>query len=323
LSRAMVFISSHIITFVKGVLVGIANIIPGVSGGTFALILGIYERLLGSIGSYGIQTARVFLGWLVHPGSREQRTELYSEFRRTDSAWLLVLLSGTGVAILASSRLIVFLLDEHLAPTLAFFIGLIIPSILVPYALLGRKGIREALSCLIATAMLIGLTLLFDPAAESGGGLIFLFVSGVVAISAMILPGVSGSFILMVLGEYRSVLDAINNMDLLRLAVFAAGCILGILAFVRLLNYLLKRYHDVTMAFLIGLILGSLWVLWPFKEVLPGAKLVTGTNILPASLDAGVLWSAGAFALGLLCSAGLYRLGKTEREHASADGRDT
>jgi putative membrane protein len=321
LSRVLVFISSHFITLIKGVLVGIANIIPGVSGGTFALILGIYERLLGSIGSYGFDTVRVFFAWLAHPGSRERREGLYKEFRRTDSAWLLVLLAGTGCAILASSHLIVFLLDEHLAPTLAFFIGLIIPSILVPYGLLGRKSIREAVSCLIAAAALIGLTLLFDTSGGSSGGLVFLFVSGVVAISAMILPGVSGSFILMVLGEYRSVLDAINNMDWLRLAVFAAGCILGILAFVRLLNYLLKRYHDVTMAFLIGLILGSLWVLWPFKEVLPGAKIVTGTNILPVSLDAGVLWSAGTFAFGLLCSAGLYRLGKTEETAVSTGGR--
>lgn len=306
--------SASIVTFIKGILVGIANVIPGVSGGTFALILGIYERLLGSIGSYGYQTFRVFFGWLAHPGSPERKTALGAEFRRTDSAWLLLLLAGTGVAILASSRLIVFLLDEHLAPTLSFFIGLIIPSILVPYGLLARKGIREVISCLVAAACLVGLTLLFDPRAQANGGLPFLFISGVLAISAMILPGVSGSFILMVLGEYRSVLDSINHMDWLRLAVFAAGCILGVLAFVRLLNYLLKRYHDVTMAFLIGLILGSLWVLWPFKEVMPGAKIVTGTNVLPAALDANVWWSVGALIVGLICSTGLYRLGKSDKK---------
>jgi len=314
---------THALTFLKGMLVGIANIIPGVSGGTFALILGIYERLLKSIAGFGIRSVKLLFGLITHPGNKESRTAFGQEMKRTDASWLLLLMLGAAVAILASSRLIAMLLDEHRAPTLAFFIGLIVPSILVPYGLLNRKGIKEALSCLIAAAALICLTIFFKPAAGGTGNLITLFIAGAIAISAMILPGVSGSFILMVLGEYRSVLDAINNMDILKLAVFGAGCVVGILAFVRLLNYLLKKFQSVTMAFLIGLILGSLWVLWPFKEVAVGAKLITGSNIFPTAFNAELAWSIGAFIGGLACSAGLHFLGKTKDKPASDSGKSS
>jgi putative membrane protein len=291
-------------------LMGIANIIPGVSGGTFALILGIYERLIASIGAFGIKTGKILFRLLAKPGDSGRRQDFKDEIKRTDTVWLLVLLVGAAAAILASSRLIAFLLDEHRAPTLAFFVGLIVPSILVPFGLLKRRGWRELLSCAVATAFLIGIAVFLKPVSGEGTGLITLFLAGAVAISAMILPGISGSFVLMVMGEYRAVLEAINTMDIPRLAVFALGCLVGIVAFVRLLNFLLKRYHSVTMAFLIGLILGSLWVLWPFKEVAEGAKIVTGTNILPAAFDSQVIWSAGALLVGLVCSAGMFYMGK-------------
>jgi putative membrane protein len=291
-------------------LMGIANIIPGVSGGTFALILGIYERLIASIGAFGIRTGKVFVQLVAKPGDTQRRSAFKEEVRRTDFIWLLLLLAGMVAAILASSRLIAYLLDEHRAPTLAFFVGLIVPSILVPFGLLKRRGWRELLSCAVAAAFLIGITVFLKPVSGEGTGLITLFLAGAVAISAMILPGISGSFVLMVMGEYRAVLEAINTMDILKLAVFALGCLVGIVAFVRLLNFLLKRYHSVTMAFLIGLILGSLWVLWPFKEVAEGAKIVTGTNVLPAAFDSEVIWSAGALLVGLVCSAGMFYMGK-------------
>jgi putative membrane protein len=291
-------------------LMGIANIIPGVSGGTFALILGIYERLIASIGAFGIRTGKVFVQLVAKPGDTQRRSAFKEEVRRTDFIWLLLLLAGMLAAILASSRLIAYLLDEHRAPTLAFFVGLIVPSILVPFGLLKRRGWREALSCAVAATFLIGITVFLKPVSGEGTGLITLFLAGAVAISAMILPGISGSFVLMVMGEYRAVLEAINTMDIPRLAVFALGCLVGIVAFVRLLNFLLKRYHSVTMAFLIGLILGSLWVLWPFKEVAEGAKIVTGTNVLPQAFDSEVIWSAGALLVGLACSAGMFYMGK-------------
>jgi putative membrane protein len=299
-----------VLTFIQGMLVGIANIIPGVSGGTFALILGIYERLIASIGAFGTKTIKIFGRLIAGPGEAQRRRDFKNEIERTDTVWLLVLLVGAVAAILASSRLIAYLLDEHRAPTLAFFVGLIVPSILVPYGLLKRRGWREILSCLVATAFLIALAVLLKPVSGEGTGMIVLFLSGAVAISAMILPGISGSFVLMVMGEYRTVLEAINTWDVPRLLVFALGCLVGIIAFVRLLNFLLRRYHSVTMAFLIGLILGSLWVLWPFKQVAAGAKIVWGTNLLPRAFDSEVGWSLGALLLGLVCSAGMYHLGR-------------
>jgi putative membrane protein len=298
------------LTFIQGMLMGIANIIPGVSGGTFALILGIYERLIASIGAFGIKTGKILVRILAKPKDGQRRQEFKDEIKRTDTVWLLILLVGAAAAILASSRLIAFLLDEHRAPTLAFFVGLIVPSILVPFGMLKRRGWKEVLSCVVATAFLIGITVFLKPLGGEGTGLITLFLAGAVAISAMILPGISGSFVLMVMGEYRAVLEAINTMDVLRLAVFALGCLVGIVAFVRLLNFLLKRYHSVTMAFLIGLILGSLWVLWPFKEVAEGAKIITGTNVLPAAFDSQVIWSLLALVVGLVCSAGMFYMGK-------------
>jgi putative membrane protein len=295
-------------------LMGIANIIPGVSGGTFALILGIYERLIASIGAFGVKTGRILVRLLAKPSDATRRQDFKGEIKRTDTVWLAILLAGAAAAILASSRLIAYLLDEHLAPTLAFFVGLIVPSILVPFGLLQRRGWKEALSCVVATAFLIGITVFLKPIGGEGTGLITLFLAGAVAISAMILPGISGSFVLMVMGEYRTVLEAINTMDILKLAVFALGCLVGIVAFVRLLNFLLKRYHSVTMAFLIGLILGSLWVLWPFKEVAEGAKIVTGTNVLPGAFDSEVIWSLGALLVGLICSAGMFYMGKAQKK---------
>ena len=304
----------HVLTLIKGALVGIANIIPGVSGGTFALVLGIYERLLASIGAFGLRFAKVVLGLITGPGDSERRQAFADEMKRTDALWLLVLAVGAAGAILASSRLIAWLLDAHLAPTLAFFVGLLIPSILVPFRLLKRRSWPEVLACLVGTAGLVGLTFLQPASAEAGLGLAGLFIAGAIAVSAMILPGVSGSFMLMIMGEYRTVLQAINDLDVARLGVFALGCLAGIAAFVRLLNFLLERLHSVTMAFLIGLIFGSLWVLWPFKEIAEGAKIVTGENVLPGAFTSEVAWSIGALALGLVCSAGLMYLGKGREE---------
>ncbi|RLB59230.1 MAG: DUF368 domain-containing protein [Deltaproteobacteria bacterium] len=304
--------SGYIITFVKGILVGVANIIPGVSGGTFALILGIYERLIGALGSAGTRSLAVLARWLVKPGDRERRRELLAELARLDFWWLLVLAAGAAAAILASSRVIVFLLDHYRSATLAFFVGLIVPSVLVPYGMMERRGWPQALACLAGCTLLVVFTALVPPATGGTDNPLMLFFSGALAISAMILPGVSGSFVLMVLGQYRAVLEAINHWNLLPLGIFAAGCLVGLLAFVRMLKYLLEHYHATTLAFLIGLILGSLWVLWPFKEVAAGAKLVEGRNIWPTGFDREVLYALLAGLAGMACSAGLNRLGRSE-----------
>lgn len=309
---------SYLLVVIKGALVGVANIIPGVSGGTFALVLGIYERLLSAIAAVGMTTVKVTGRVLVHPCQREARQAFVGELKRMDAAWLSLIAIGALAAILACSRLLGFLLEKQLAPTLAFFVGLILPSMAVPYRLLERRGWREAISCAAGAAILVCLTLV-QPAGTSSLGLPGLFIAGAIAISAMILPGVSGSFVLMVMGEYKKMIDAINDLDLAKLSVFALGCLLGIVAFVRLLNFLLRRFHSVTLAFLIGLILGSLWVLWPFKEILEGTKIVCGTNVWPASWSAEVTWSCLALLAGLVCSLGVLALGRWRSPEAKAE----
>lgn len=299
---------SMVLTLVRGALIGIANIIPGVSGGTLALVLGIYERLLGAVGRIGGRTAKIVLGLLHRPGSAEARRGLVDELRRIDALWLALLGTGALLAIAASSHVMEVLLDHHLAPTLAFFIGLILPSIRVPYAMLQRRGPSELAACAAGIAVILLLSM--SGAGEGPGlGLVGLFLAGAVAISAMILPGISGSFVLMVMGEYRTVLAAINDVALVSLAVFALGCLAGLVLFVRLLNLLLARAHSVTMAFLIGLIVGSIWVLWPFKEIPAGAKIVQGRNVVPA-MDGDLAVAGAALLLGLVCSVGVTLLGR-------------
>lgn len=302
--------SHAVITFAKGLLIGVANIIPGVSGGTFALLLGIYERLIGALAAVGTRTVKVALRLIVAPHRPESRAGLREELHRLDAGWLAVLFAGAAVAVLASSHVIAYLLDNHRAATLAFFIGLIVPSIAVPYSMMERTGPRELVACIAGCGLLIAFSLGASGSMTGANNLLVLFLSGAVAISAMILPGISGSFVLMVMGQYKTVLVAINELRLLELAVFATGCAVGLVGFVKLLQLLLRRYRSVVLAFLVGLILGSLWVLWPFKHVAEGAKIITGTNYLPAALDTEVLVSLASFAAGALGALGVNRLGK-------------
>ncbi len=295
-------------TIIQGILCGIANIIPGVSGGTFALILGIYERIIGSLRAIGSRTLKSFLQVILPPKGTARMKILKEELQRIDAFFFFLLGTGAVIAIVGSARLISFLLEQHKEPTLGFFIGLIIPSVLIPYRLLDQKGLKEMLSCVLGVAVVISLTFLVKPTDQNTTGLMMMFISGVFSITAMILPGISGSFVLMVLGEYKNVLDAVNSRDLVLLGVFLLGCLVGLISFVRLLDYLLKKLHSITMAFLIGLIMGSIWVLWPFKQVEPGAKFITGINILPMDMGSTVLWSLGLFLVGLVCSVGLNRL---------------
>ncbi|RME21731.1 MAG: DUF368 domain-containing protein [Deltaproteobacteria bacterium] len=306
--------TSHAITFVKGFLIGIANIIPGVSGGTFALLLGIYERLIGALAAIGTQTVKVAGRLVLAPHRRESWSALGEELKRLDAVWLAVLLAGAAAAILASSHLIAYLLDYHRAPTLAFFIGLILPSIAVPYSMMERRGPKELVACIAGCGLLVAISLGASGSGVTSGGLVLLFISGAIAISAMILPGISGSFVLMVMGQYRAVLGAINEVRLVELSVFACGCVLGLIGFVKLLQFLLRRYRTVVLAFLVGLILGSLWVLWPFKHVAEGAKIITGTNYLPAALDGEVLVAIAAFVAGACGALGVNHLGKSEAD---------
>ena len=324
--------------FVNGFLIGIANIIPGMSGGTLALVLGIYERLIGALRRIGFSTVKKLLG--VVRLKKCAFTEAGDELRRIDFGFLALLGIGAIAALLLTSKLIVYLLNNQHDATYGFFSGLILTSILIPARMLKGFGVKESIVLLIAVALILGLSLgmgekqlervayksedaaAMESPAESAAGfptyweLGLFFGSGALAVSAMILPGISGSFLMLALGVYFPLLTAINTLiegvpkllkgvlsqsmlgSLLILGFAAIGCLFGLLAFTRLLNYLLERYRNLTIAFLIGLMVGSLYGLWPFREfaMVDGERIDTA-HILP-HLDMNLLITMGAFLIG-------------------------
>jgi len=325
-------------TLVQGALIGIANIIPGVSGGTFALILGVFDRMIAALNGISVESVKELLVALGGDWGREPRKRIARAWARLDANFMILLCAGALAAILLSSFLIDFLLKEQYSPTLAFFVGLILPSVAIPWGMMARRGLR--LAWVIPGVLLtVGVTWIMPEQAAGSDNLLLAAAAGAIAVSAMILPGLSGSYVLLVMGQYQNVLAKLTSFQrslaegtldfgaLAWLAAFSVGLVFGILLFARLLHFLLARFRSTTMAFLIGLLLGSLWVLWPFKEIAAGAEIVgrngevqreiriaTAPNRLPQTTkEAGI--AAGALAAGLVASAGMIRLGK--REEAS------
>ncbi len=253
----------HLINVVRGFLMGSADIVPGVSGGTVALVLGIYERLV-----HNIRTAAGGLALLL----RGRLGEARRRFGKVEWPFLVLLVIGIGIALLSLAALIENLLEKEPQATAAAFFGLVAGSITIAWRLVHRwdPG-RLAVLAAMAAAAFVLLGLRSDKIAEPV--LWMFFGAGVVAIVAMILPGISGSFILLMIGMYEAVLAAVNNRDLAILAVFIAGAVIGLAAFSTLLDRLLRNHHDTMMAALIGLMTGSLRVLWPWPDGTDTARL--------------------------------------------------
>jgi putative membrane protein len=257
---------SPVAQFARGFAMGTADIVPGVSGGTVALVLGIYERLIRNI-HLGAQALRSLLS-----GDLET---FGAKLRSVQWLWLISLLVGilTAIAVLAS--VLERLLDEQPVRMAALFFGLVAGAVVVAWRLMRTIDARAiALMAVVAVALFALLGLRTDTSAGTSSGtggdevvtqpLWIFFITGAVAICAMILPGVSGSFILVMVGMYSEVLGAVNERDVVTLGVFALGCVVGLALFSSLLDWLLKHHHDVVVAALIGLMLGSLRVLWPW-----------------------------------------------------------
>ncbi len=285
----------------NGFLIGIANLIPGVSGGTFALVLGLYDRLILATTNINADTIQITLRFLRSPHNRVCRVNFAEELRRIDAYFLVSIFLGVSLAILGGAQVIQYLLASHPAPTLALFIGLIIPSLSVPWKMMKDRSLSVLLWMLPGIALAILPVLLISDRSGSDHPVAG-FLTGSVAISAMILPGVSGSYIMLVLGEYQIVLSKLANLleisSLLFLGAFSLGCLFGLLAFTRLIRYLLEHKKSSTMSFLIGLILGSFFILWPFKDYSAGQEIqgrsgevkrdiqiATAANIRPNSVD--------------------------------------
>lgn len=244
----------YFLLYAKGIAMGAADVVPGVSGGTIAFISGIYDELLRSIA--GVPEALMQL----------LRGRIKAAWQTANATFLLVLLAGILTSILSLARLITYLLAHHPVPVWSFFFGLILVSVYLVGRDIGRWSWSRCLSLLLGLAFAYWITVAAP--IQWGSDPLTLFFAGAIAICAMILPGISGSFILLLLGLYATVLGAVKSLDLAVLAVFAAGCLVGLLSFARLLSWMLSHWRDLTLAFLTGLMLGSLNKVWPWKETI-------------------------------------------------------
>jgi putative membrane protein len=240
----------------RGLLMGAADIVPGVSGGTMALIVGIYERLIRSIRAAAGAPLPLFRGDVASTRARLREVE-----------WALVLPLGAGIltALIAGALTIEPLLEDYPQQTRALFFGLIAASVPLPWRRMSTRGGR-AVGVAAAAALVAFLLVGIPPATVEDPALPVVFLAASVAICAMILPGVSGAFLLLVMGIYEATLAAIGDVDIAYIAVFGAGAVVGLGLFSRLLEWLLRNRFDVTMAVLVGLMLGSLRALWPWQD---------------------------------------------------------
>lgn len=242
-------------TFLKGMAMGAADVVPGVSGGTIAFITGIYERLLNAIKSFNLTA----LGLL-------KEKQLAEFWRHIDGSFLVSLFAGILTSIILMAGVIHHWLENYPILVWAFFFGLILASAWYVAKQLPAWKAPHFLLMLIGAAIAVWVSMI-SPSSGSDSYLM-VFLSGAIAICAMILPGISGSFILVLLGMYNVVLGAITSYNFGIIAVFGAGAVIGLLSFSHLLSYLFKHYHDLTLATLAGFMLGSLWKVWPWKETL-------------------------------------------------------
>ena len=243
----------YIIYLLKGMAVGLANIIPGGSGGTIALITGIFERLINSIKSFGIGTLKLFL------------RGKFKEFAKvTDLYFLVTLFGGVITAIVLLAKIFDFLFTQYPVYIWSFFFGLILASVYFVGNTVEKWKPTVILSFILGTIIAIMFTFLTP--ANQNDNFFYLILCGVVAVCSMILPGLSGSFVLILMGNYRLVaIDAINNRDLDILFPVIIGAIGGLVAFSHLLSWVFSKYKDQTIAILTGFILGSLGMIWPWK----------------------------------------------------------
>ena len=258
---------------VRGALIGAAEVVPGVSGGTVALVVGIYERLIASAGHL-VSAVRLLVADLPRGrGAAAARDEL----RRVEWATVLPVLVAMLVSLVTLASVIEPLLEDHPERARALFLGLVLASIAVPAAMVGRWGRRELVLAVVAAVAAVLLTGL-PPASGTSPSLLLVYVSAAFAICALVLPGVSGSFLLLSIGVYEPTLTAVNERDLTYIAVFGAGALTGLALFVKVLQWLLTRRRRATLAVMTGLMVGSLRALWPWQEedrtlLAPGEQL--------------------------------------------------
>ncbi|WP_298285581.1 DUF368 domain-containing protein [uncultured Lutibacter sp.] len=270
----------YLIISLKGIAMGAADVVPGVSGGTIAFISGIYEELLTSISSINLKTLRVL-----------KSEGLKAVWKTINGNFLIALLIGVFISIASLAKLISWLLENKPILVWSFFFGLVLASILYIGKQITRWNLLTIFLFIVGALIAYYITTL-QPLVTENSSPLFIFLAGSIAICAMILPGISGSFILVLLGAYKPVLDAIHNKDFKLLAILATGAIVGLLFFSKILKWLFNHYRNFTLAMLTGFILGSLNKIWPWKQPLTwrlnshGVKVpFNEQSILPSSYE--------------------------------------
>ena len=277
----------YIIIFLKGLAMGAADVVPGVSGGTIAFISGIYEELLDAINSININTLKI----LKNKGFK-------AAYRSINGNFLFALLLGIGISILSLAKLIKWLLENEPILLWSFFFGLVLASVFYVGKQIRNWNALKILMLIIGTSLGYYITILPAMATHETPAW-FLFISGALAICAMILPGISGSFILLLLGAYKPVIEALDQRDIKTLLIVGIGAIVGLLTFSRLLKWLFDKYKYVTLAVLTGFIAGSLNKIWPWKQVIESEiihgklKVLQEESVLPFNYegDPNLLWA--------------------------------
>lgn len=245
--------SRYVVLALKGCAMGMADVVPGVSGGTIAFISGIYEELLDSIRRFNPTALKLLV--------RLRFAELWNHI---NGRFLAPVLLGIAVAIFSLARLMTYLLEHHPIAIWSFFFGLIIASALLVARQVGRWNWATLLSFAVGTAAAWWITVATP--SETPDTWWFILLSGAIAICAMILPGISGAFILLLLGKYQFIMQAVGDLNIPVIAIFVVGAAAGIISFSHLLSWLLKRWHDLTIAALMGFMVGSLNKVWPWKD---------------------------------------------------------
>lgn len=277
----------YILVAVKGACMGAADVIPGVSGGTIAFITGIYDDLIGSINSINGKALKLFF------------TGKFKEFwKHINGGFLVSLFCGILISVVSLAGLMQYLLENQPIQTWAFFFGLIVASSI--FILRGIEGWNLKAVAFLILGVILGVVVCTLSPTTTPDALWFIFLSGSIAICAMILPGISGSFILLILGKYKYIMECISNLtsgeavgeSLLILCVFAVGAVCGILAFSRFLHWLLGRFHKETLIVLAGFIIGSLVKVWPWSNMdaivqaqFPEARALVETIDSPLSAE--------------------------------------
>ncbi len=231
--------------YLCGLAMGAADVVPGVSGGTIAFITGIYTRLLSAIESVNIEFLKLFF-----------TGKFKKALSKIPFSFLIPLLLGIGTAIFSLAKVILYLLAHQPLFIWTFFLGLILASVVLLAREINIYNIKNAVIFTVGAVFAYGISVLTP--IETPNSPLYTFLSGAIAICAMILPGISGSFLLVVLGKYQFILNAISTLDVMTILTFAAGAVCGILSFVRVLTYALKHYYSVTIALLTGIMFGSL-----------------------------------------------------------------